>query len=70
MAKLRDEAVFRAMKSGGAGKGYHVKKSGDATAVLVGFPSTVKSTLLSAPRNRERGGRVLFYYAHRGARRA
>lgn len=47
MAKLRDEAVFRAMKSGGGGDGYSVKKSGDATAVLVGFPSTGKSTLLN-----------------------
>ena len=47
MAKLRDEAVFRAMKSGGGGEGYSVKKSGDATAVLVGFPSTGKSTLLN-----------------------
>ena len=47
IAKLRDEAVFRAMKSGGGGEGYSVKKSGDATAVLVGFPSTGKSTLLN-----------------------
>ncbi|MFA6364163.1 OBG GTPase family GTP-binding protein [Methanoregula sp.] len=47
MAKLRDEAVFRAMKSGGGGEGFSVKKSGDATAVLVGFPSTGKSTLLN-----------------------
>ena len=47
IAKLRDEAVNRAMKSGGGGDGYSVKKSGDATAVLVGFPSTGKSTLLN-----------------------
>lgn len=47
IAKLRDEAVNRAMKSGGGGEGYSVKKSGDATAVLVGFPSTGKSTLLN-----------------------
>ncbi|MCX6682083.1 MAG: GTP-binding protein [Methanoregula sp.] len=47
IARLRDEAVARAMKAGGGGEGYSVKKSGDATAVLVGFPSTGKSTLLN-----------------------
>jgi small GTP-binding protein len=48
IAKLKDEAVLRAMKSVGGGEGYSVKKSGDATVVLVGFPSTGKSTLLNA----------------------
>jgi small GTP-binding protein len=47
IAKLRDEAVNRAMKSAGGAEGYSVKKSGDATVVLVGFPSTGKSTLLN-----------------------
>ena len=47
IAKLRDEAVARAMKAVGGGEGFSVKKSGDATAVLVGFPSTGKSTLLN-----------------------
>jgi len=47
IARLRDEAVTRAMKAGGGGEGYSVKKSGDASAVLVGFPSTGKSTLLN-----------------------
>ena len=49
IARLKDEAVSRAMKAGGGGEGYAVKKSGDATAVLVGFPSTGKSTLLNKP---------------------
>jgi small GTP-binding protein len=48
IARLKDEAVNRAMKSAGGGEGYSVKKSGDATVVLVGFPSTGKSTLLNA----------------------
>jgi small GTP-binding protein len=47
LAKIRDEAVARAMASAGGGEGYSVKKSGDATVVLVGFPSVGKSTLLN-----------------------
>ncbi|HUU75813.1 MAG TPA: GTP-binding protein [Methanoregulaceae archaeon] len=47
IAKLRDEAVTRAIRSSGGGEGFSVKKSGDATVVLVGFPSTGKSTLLN-----------------------
>ena len=47
IAKLKDEAVSRAMKSSGTGDGYSVKKSGDGTVVLVGFPSVGKSTLLN-----------------------
>ena len=47
IARLKDEAVQRAIKSAGGGEGYSVKKSGDATVVLVGFPSTGKSTLLN-----------------------
>jgi small GTP-binding protein len=47
LARLKDEAVQRALKAGAGGEGFSVKKSGDATAVLVGFPSTGKSTLLN-----------------------
>ena len=47
LAKMKEDAVNRAMKAGGGGEGYAVKKSGDATVVLVGFPSTGKSTLLN-----------------------
>ncbi|NLA38867.1 MAG: GTP-binding protein [Methanomicrobiales archaeon] len=48
LAKIRDDAVARAIASSGGGDGYSVKKSGDATVVLVGFPSVGKSTLLNA----------------------
>ncbi|HJJ98331.1 MAG TPA: GTP-binding protein, partial [Methanocorpusculum sp.] len=47
LAKIKDDAVTRAMKSAGSGEGYAVKKSGDGTIVLVGFPSVGKSTLLN-----------------------
>ncbi|TAJ43644.1 OBG GTPase family GTP-binding protein [Methanofollis fontis] len=47
LAKIKEDAVQRAMKSSGGGEGYSVKKSGDGTVVLVGFPSVGKSTLLN-----------------------
>ena len=46
LAKLRDEAIKRASKKSHHG-GYSVKKTGDATVVLVGPPSVGKSTLLN-----------------------
>ena len=45
IARLKEES---AKKSGGAkGVGYSIRKSGDATVLLVGFPSVGKSTLLN-----------------------
>jgi small GTP-binding protein len=47
MAKLREEVEKRRASSGGPSRGYSVKKSGNATVALVGFPSVGKSTLLN-----------------------
>lgn len=46
IAKLRDKKEKLGSK-GGKGKGFSVKKTGDATVGLVGFPSIGKSTLLN-----------------------
>lgn len=46
ISKLKEDAISRG-SSGTKGKGFHIKKSGDSTAVLVGFPSVGKSTLLN-----------------------
>jgi small GTP-binding protein len=48
LARLKDEQIKRAAKSGGGGPSYAVRKSGNATVGLVGFPSVGKSTLLNA----------------------
>ncbi len=47
IARLKGEVEKRAASKGGGGLGYSVKKTGDATVVLVGFPSVGKSTLLN-----------------------
>jgi hypothetical protein len=46
IAKLRERMEKEAAKKG-AGSGFQVKKSGDATVILLGFPSVGKSTLLN-----------------------
>lgn len=47
IAKLREKIEKRAASKKG-GTGWSVKKSGDATVVILGFPSVGKSTLLNA----------------------
>ncbi len=50
IARLRDKALARSAKSG-AGHSYSVRKAGDASVVLVGYPSVGKSTVLNALTN-------------------
>src|SRR2546428_1949254 len=46
LARLKDEQETRRLKSGGGGPSYAVKKSGNATIGLGGFPSVRKTTFL------------------------
>jgi len=52
IARLREQQENR-KKSVKKGEGYSVRRSGDATVILVGFPSVGKSTLLNALTNAE-----------------
>ncbi|WP_455391590.1 OBG GTPase family GTP-binding protein [[Eubacterium] cellulosolvens] len=48
LARLRDELDKRsAQRAGAVSKGYAVRKSGNATVAIVGYPSVGKSTLLN-----------------------
>ncbi|KAI5123713.1 hypothetical protein M0805_000307 [Coniferiporia weirii] len=47
LARYRAELLEPTTKSGGAGTGFDVQKSGDARVALIGFPSVGKSTFLN-----------------------
>ena len=47
LAKLRDELITIASSKSGGGKGFAIKKSGDAQVAFIGFPSVGKSSLLN-----------------------
>jgi small GTP-binding protein len=48
IARLKNEAEVQRAKGGGSSAGFDVKKSGSATVVLIGLPSTGKSSILNA----------------------
>jgi len=52
LAKLKEKRTARS-SSGKKGEGYAVRKTGDGTVVLLGFPSVGKSTLLNVLTNSE-----------------
>ncbi len=47
IAKLKAQLELQKIKGGGGGRRFYIKKSGDATVALVGFPSVGKSSLLN-----------------------
>lgn len=52
LSRLKEESLKK-RGSGARGRGFHIKKSGDSTVVLVGFPSVGKSTILNQLTNAE-----------------
>ena len=48
VARLKEDLEKNRASSGGSGGGYEVKKSGNATVSIIGFPSVGKSTLLNS----------------------
>lgn len=50
IATLKEKDVAR-RKGGKKGEGYSVRKTGDASVIMIGFPSSGKSTLLNAITN-------------------
>lgn len=54
IAQLRNEILEKlAASSGRKGSGFAIRKHGDATVILLGFPSVGKSTLLNSITNKE-----------------
>ncbi len=47
LAKLREELIEQASSKKGGGRGFGIKKSGDAQVAFIGFPSVGKSSLLN-----------------------